>query len=112
VTAALAAGRLECSHLHRRRRLADRDTQQYIANNIPHVAESIASVSGKPSLPPGGSVGPPFVAGQVSVQFKGNTFNETDTSFGSGAFSIQDNTFFTGNNGHVIAPYIEIARRP
>jgi hypothetical protein len=66
----------------------------YIAQHIPH-PEVLAGVGETSSAVGAG----PFDLGIVSAQpIVGGS--DTDSKFGAGYYSVQDNVFFTGNNGH------------
>jgi hypothetical protein len=69
----------------------DCDTPEYIQEHVPH-----------PEIEPGpfenSGFHVPFVASTVRVELA-NVGPENDTQFGADNYSIQDNVFFTGDNG-------------
>ncbi len=72
----------------------DCDTPEYIQQHIPH--PGLENFEG-PFEDQSFTV--PFVASTVQVQLKDVVGGEKDTQNGDNSFSIQDNVFFTGNNG-------------
>src|SRR5208282_1727957 len=80
----------------------DCDTPEYIQQHIPH--PGLENFEG-PFEDPSFTV--PFVASTVQVQLKDVVGGEKDTQNGDNSFSIQDNVFFTRNNGTLEAgvPY-------
>jgi hypothetical protein len=67
----------------------------YIQQHIPH-PELLAGVGESSPLPKGAG---PFDLGVVSAQVMAGG-SDTDTTYGAGHYSLQDNTMFTGTNGH------------
>ncbi|HXW80382.1 MAG TPA: hypothetical protein VEJ84_12835 [Acidimicrobiales bacterium] len=70
----------------------DCDTPEYIQQHIPHPETFEGPFEDS-------TFRSPFVASTVQVTLKGVGGGEKDTQFGDNSFSIQDNVFFTGNNG-------------
>ena len=62
----------------------------YVQQHIPH-PELLAGVGAK-------STAPPFDLGTVSAQIMAGG-SESDGTYGSGYYSVQDNVMFTGSNG-------------
>jgi hypothetical protein len=72
----------------------------YLRRHLRHLELEDGIQSATLMLGPGPGAAPaPFVYGQIGLEFT-QVGTEKDSAVGKNAFSIQDNTTFTGSNGH------------
>jgi hypothetical protein len=84
---------------HDRWRLVDCASPAYLRRHLRHLELEDGIQSAALMLGPGpGVAAAPFVYGQIGLEFT-QVGTEKDSAVGKNAFSIQDNTTFTGSNG-------------